>query len=208
MSTLDRRSFLKSSAAAVGTLSALAARGAADRPGEKVVVAVMGVHGRGRGLVRNFARCPDAEVAYVCDVDENVIPAAVKLLGDQARGVVVTQVFPSERSVNYPVVKEAMELARAKKAKAEAKVQATIAPAKPVEAKPAASPAAKVADTKPAASPVAKTEAKPVASPAAKAALDQKAVADFYRGKTIRIIVGTPPGGFTTPTLWPPAVST
>ncbi len=30
-----------------------------------------------------------------------------------ARGVIVTQVFPSERSIAYPMVKEAMELARA-----------------------------------------------------------------------------------------------
>ena len=37
-----------------------------------------------------------------------------KALGDQARGVVVTQAFPSERSLNYPVIKEAMGLAKAK----------------------------------------------------------------------------------------------
>ena len=38
----------------------------------------------------------------------------MKALGDQARGVVVTQVFPSERSLNYPVIKEAIDLAKAK----------------------------------------------------------------------------------------------
>ena len=38
----------------------------------------------------------------------------MKALGDSARGVVVTQVFPSERSLNYAVIKEAMDLAKAK----------------------------------------------------------------------------------------------
>jgi tripartite-type tricarboxylate transporter receptor subunit TctC len=89
-----------------------------------------------------------------------------------------------------------------------AKPAATTAPAKPTEAaaakpaeaksaeaKPAASPAAKT-EAKPAASPAAKTEAKPAASPAAKSeTFDEKAVADFYRGKTIRLITGSAAGG-------------
>jgi tripartite-type tricarboxylate transporter receptor subunit TctC len=75
--------------------------------------------------------------------------------------------------------------------------------AKPAEAKPAASPVAK-AEAKPAASPAAKpAEAKPAASPAAKPALskaegasfDEKAVADFFRGKTVKILVGHGAGG-------------
>lgn len=78
MASLDRRSFLKTSAATVGTLSALAAAGAAEQPNEKVVVAVMGVRGRGRGLVNNFASCNDVDIAYICDIDENVLGAALK----------------------------------------------------------------------------------------------------------------------------------
>src|SRR5438132_12199909 len=80
MSTLHRRSFLRSSAAAVSALSALGAAGAAGRPNEKIVVAVMGVRGRGRGLISNFAACDDVDIAYLCDPDENVIPDAVKIL--------------------------------------------------------------------------------------------------------------------------------
>jgi branched-chain amino acid transport system substrate-binding protein len=38
----------------------------------------------------------------------------VKLLGEHARGVVVTQVFPSERSAAYPINREAADLAKAK----------------------------------------------------------------------------------------------
>jgi tripartite-type tricarboxylate transporter receptor subunit TctC len=96
---------------------------------------------------------------------------------------------------------------------AEAKPAASpTAVAKPAEAKPAASPVAKPAEAKPAASPAAKpAEAKPAASPASKpapstgsgqalskaegATVDDKAVADFYRGKTVKIIVGFSPGG-------------
>lgn len=38
----------------------------------------------------------------------------VKSLGEQGRGVIVTQVFPYERSIAYPMVKEAQDLAKAK----------------------------------------------------------------------------------------------
>ena len=51
----------------------------------------------------------------IITLSNNASGGFVKALGDQARGVVVTQVFPSERSMNFPVMKEAMELARARK---------------------------------------------------------------------------------------------
>jgi tripartite-type tricarboxylate transporter receptor subunit TctC len=74
--------------------------------------------------------------------------------------------------------------------------------AKPAEA-PAAKPApttapakteAKPAEAKPAPSPAAKAEAKPAASPAAKPTFDEKAVADFYRGKTVRLVLPSSAG--------------
>ncbi|HMF12506.1 MAG TPA: Gfo/Idh/MocA family oxidoreductase, partial [Gemmataceae bacterium] len=76
MSAPSRREFLKASAAS----AALTAAGAADQPNERVVVAVMGVRSRGRDLVRGFSALDDVEIGYVCDVDENVIPAALKSL--------------------------------------------------------------------------------------------------------------------------------
>jgi ABC-type branched-subunit amino acid transport system substrate-binding protein len=51
----------------------------------------------------------------IITLSNNASGGFVKALGDQARGVVVTQVFPSERSMNFPVIKEAMEFARARK---------------------------------------------------------------------------------------------
>jgi predicted dehydrogenase len=78
MSSLNRRRFLQASAASVTTLSALTAAAAADRPNEKVVLAVMGVHGRGHELARGFSGCADVEIAAVCDPDDNVIPPVLK----------------------------------------------------------------------------------------------------------------------------------
>jgi predicted dehydrogenase len=78
MQPLDRRRFLQSSATTLATLSCLTAAGAADRPNERITLAVMGVHGRGKELIRGFCGFQDAEIAYVCDPDENVIPAALK----------------------------------------------------------------------------------------------------------------------------------
>lgn len=50
----------------------------------------------------------------VVTLSNNASGGFVKLLGEHARGVIVTQVFPNERSVAYPLIKEAMELAKAK----------------------------------------------------------------------------------------------
>ncbi len=68
---LDRREFLQATTAAAlaGGLSAKALR-AADSPGERVVVGVMGVNGRGMALAQSFGTLPGSQVAYLCDVDD------------------------------------------------------------------------------------------------------------------------------------------
>ena len=63
----------------------------------------------------------------------------------------------------------------------------TAALARPAEAEKPAVPAPRAE-----ASP---TAAQPAAAPATQAAFDERAVADFYAGKTIRIVVGTGSGG-------------
>ncbi len=66
---------------------------------------------------------------------------------------------------------------------------ATPAPPKPAST----APAQQAGQTAPTAAPA---KPAPTQAPAAKpAAFDEKAVADFYRGKTVRIVVGFPPGG-------------
>ena len=52
--------------------------------------------------------------ALVVTLSNNASEGFIKLLGEHARGVIVTQVFPSERSVAYSLTKEAMDLAKAK----------------------------------------------------------------------------------------------
>ncbi len=52
--------------------------------------------------------------AQVVTLSNNASGGFIKGLGDNARGVIVTQVFPYERSIAFPIVKEAQELAKAK----------------------------------------------------------------------------------------------
>ena len=52
--------------------------------------------------------------AQVVTLSNNASEGFIKLLGEHARGVIVTQVFPNERSVAFPLIKEALDLARAK----------------------------------------------------------------------------------------------
>jgi predicted dehydrogenase len=75
-----RRTFLGSSLAA---LPAITAAGAAARPGEKISLAVVGVRGRGKDLVKGFGSFDDVEIAYICDPDLNVVPAALKTLPER-----------------------------------------------------------------------------------------------------------------------------
>jgi branched-chain amino acid transport system substrate-binding protein len=53
--------------------------------------------------------------AQVVTLSNNASSGFIKSLGDQARGVIVTQVFPSERAITYTMVKEAAELVQARK---------------------------------------------------------------------------------------------
>jgi branched-chain amino acid transport system substrate-binding protein len=52
--------------------------------------------------------------AQVVTLSNNASAGFIKLLGDASRGVIVTQVFPYERSFSYPFVQEALALAQAK----------------------------------------------------------------------------------------------
>ncbi|MCD6666992.1 MAG: ABC transporter substrate-binding protein [Hydrogenophaga sp.] len=52
--------------------------------------------------------------AQVVTLSNNASDGFIKLLGEHGRGVIVTQVFPYERSVASPLIKEAMDLAKAR----------------------------------------------------------------------------------------------
>jgi len=68
--TLTRREFVRKSAGAAAALAALRSSSrAAVSPNSKVVIGVMGLGGRGYYLAEAFAKRPDVEIAYICDVD-------------------------------------------------------------------------------------------------------------------------------------------
>ncbi|MES2978630.1 MAG: ABC transporter substrate-binding protein [Pseudomonadota bacterium] len=52
--------------------------------------------------------------AQIVTLSNNASAGFIKSLGDNARGVIVSQVFPSERSVASPLVKEMLDAAKAK----------------------------------------------------------------------------------------------
>ena len=72
---MKRRKFVKTvSAAGLGLATSGMRSWALGRSAsEKVVVAVMGLNGRGTVLAKTFARTPNATVGYVCDVDSLVL---------------------------------------------------------------------------------------------------------------------------------------
>ena len=63
-SPVSRRRFLGTTAA----VSLAASTGQAAAPSDKVVIGVMGLS-RGRSLADSFAKKPNVEIKYVCDVD-------------------------------------------------------------------------------------------------------------------------------------------
>jgi len=85
--TISRRGFLdrgvKGGLSAALGLAAMRTTSKAVAPSDKVVVGIMGVGSRGTFLAQLFAQRPDVEVAYVCDVDEKKLPAAVKAVQDK-----------------------------------------------------------------------------------------------------------------------------
>jgi len=83
--SVSRRRFLGSAAAGTAALSVATTSWAADEPpGEKLVVGVMGMGGRGTGLAKQFQQQPHTEVAYVCGVDRRRLAAAAKAVGQIA----------------------------------------------------------------------------------------------------------------------------
>jgi predicted dehydrogenase len=90
---MNRKTFLHSASLATASLLLPSrAFSFAGSPANKVTVAVMGANGRGAFLANSFAKLPDVEVAYICDVDENVIAKVTdsvsKIAGKKPQGIV------------------------------------------------------------------------------------------------------------------------
>jgi len=78
---MKRRRFIKTVSAAGLSLAGSPLRAIGQSPNEKVVVAIMGLNGRGTVLGRVFANTPNATVAYVCDVDAQVLAKGATAVG-------------------------------------------------------------------------------------------------------------------------------
>jgi predicted dehydrogenase len=74
---MKRRRFLQATAA-TALLGAMARTSRGAEANERIGVCVMGLRGRGGGLLNEFASLPDVEVRYVCDVDANVLDGRAK----------------------------------------------------------------------------------------------------------------------------------
>jgi len=113
---ITRRQFVQDTAAASAMLAAMGTsiRSSADEKAAKasandtLIVGVMGVNGRGRGLARGFAARPDVAVAYICDVDQRAIDNTLKLLseagGKKAQGVKDFRRILDDESVDALVI--------------------------------------------------------------------------------------------------------
>ena len=81
---INRREFLGASAAnaagmaAAGVVGWTSAAVAKSALGERVSIGVIGVRSQGKSLATSLAAFPDVEVAAVCDVDEGLLPQAVR----------------------------------------------------------------------------------------------------------------------------------
>lgn len=75
---LARRQFLAGAASGLAGLGAIRPARAGS-PNERIVLGVMGLKGRGAGLIRQFAGLEDVSIAYLCDVDDSVVGPALEL---------------------------------------------------------------------------------------------------------------------------------
>jgi predicted dehydrogenase len=76
---LSRRSFI--GAGAASTLAMPSSGSAA--PSDRVRIGVIGVGGRGRGLLRGFSQLPDVDVSYICDADQASLERARQVLAGE-----------------------------------------------------------------------------------------------------------------------------
>lgn len=84
---MERRRFIKSTTlATAGGLTILNfPLFGKNAPGNKVLIAVMGVNSRGSNHLSNFSKIPGVEVAYICDVEYGAIKKGFDALKDVSR---------------------------------------------------------------------------------------------------------------------------
>ena len=83
---MQRRDFIKNASLVTGGVTVLNFPiFGKNAPSNKVVVGVMGVNSRGAYLASSFAKLPNVEVGYLCDVEESAIANGLKPFKDAAK---------------------------------------------------------------------------------------------------------------------------
>ena len=108
MKSLNRRTFLKDSAASFAAVASVAPAirvgPAKASPNDTVQVAVVGVRNRGKSHYQNYSRMANVNVAALCDIDERLFPAAVaeveKLSGKKPKTVVDFRQLLEDKSID------------------------------------------------------------------------------------------------------------
>ncbi|MBI4910299.1 MAG: hypothetical protein HY820_42170 [Acidobacteria bacterium] len=77
MNTPSRRAVIRGAAAAAPAIGKSFEQGS---PNDRVNVAVVGFHGRGRGHITGFAKVPNVRIAALCDADERLFTGGVALV--------------------------------------------------------------------------------------------------------------------------------
>ncbi len=109
MSKPNRRKFIQTSAVVgAGVLVSPNLFAFKGSPAEKIVVGVMGTNSRGFFLATMFAKMPDVEVGYICDVDSKVLEKTVaeieKLTGKKPKGFTDIRKMLEERDLDALVI--------------------------------------------------------------------------------------------------------
>ena len=84
----DRRLFLKTGVAAVaaGMQSNFASaqeQNSSNSPGERVVLGIMGVNGRGAAIAQGMMAASNTEIGAICDVDSRAAVRVGQLVGEK-----------------------------------------------------------------------------------------------------------------------------
>jgi len=89
---MDRKTFIKNAGITTAGITILNFPVfGKNAPSNKVIVAVMGVNSRGAYLAKSFAGLPNAEVAYICDVEDKAIQNGLDALKDVTRKPVIVK---------------------------------------------------------------------------------------------------------------------
>ncbi|MCL2743543.1 MAG: Gfo/Idh/MocA family oxidoreductase [Planctomycetaceae bacterium] len=113
MSTMNRRSFLKSTAVAAGSTSVFAISGTAASgqilgANDRVRIAVAGVGSRGGGLINEFGKVPNVEIVYIVDADRKKVDQRIgeleKKTGKAPKGTQDYRVMLEDKEVDCVVI--------------------------------------------------------------------------------------------------------